>query len=215
MKCSLLLSYRESERWGVRREAEEDPWISQHPSGQPPASGPPQQTPCPGQPAQPGRPAAAGPDLRRARLQELCSQVRRVSLLSHSFIHFHIPSLTVQRVNIWQLNSRELTKVQITIATVVAPIAADWVFTLLQKLFTAFKRHILRCKENFLWRKLHFTLFTSDLISCCVSVLLVSFFKFRSGVNVHLFVTNWRNNFPSNRKQEKQNKPWVTEEETL
>lgn len=62
--------------WG---EAEEDPGVSQHPSGQPPAAGPPQQTPSPGQPAQPDWPPAAGTGLRRGRLQALSSQVRKAS----------------------------------------------------------------------------------------------------------------------------------------
>lgn len=71
----LFLSRRESERGGVRGEAEEDPWVSQHPSSQPPAPGPPQQTPGPGQPAQPVRSPSAGTNLFRGRLQAVSSQV--------------------------------------------------------------------------------------------------------------------------------------------
>lgn len=74
----LSLSCRESECGGVRGEAEEDPGVSQHPSGQPPAPGPPEQTPGPGQPAQSDRAPAAGSGLRRGRLQALCSKVRRL-----------------------------------------------------------------------------------------------------------------------------------------
>lgn len=75
---ALLLSRRESECGGVRRETETDPGVSQHPSGQPPAPGPPQQAPGPGQPAQPGRSPATGTGLCRVRLQAVASQVRRL-----------------------------------------------------------------------------------------------------------------------------------------
>ncbi|TKS75197.1 hypothetical protein D9C73_009281 [Collichthys lucidus] len=74
---------RESERGGVRREAEEDPRVSQHPSSQPPAPGPPQQTPGPGQPAQPVRSPSAGTNLLRGRLQAVSSQGAAFSVSAH------------------------------------------------------------------------------------------------------------------------------------
>lgn len=75
LKKNLVISYRNSECGGVRGEAEDNPGVPQHPSGQPPAPGPPQQTLGPGQPAQPGRPPAAGTGLCWGRLQGLPPQV--------------------------------------------------------------------------------------------------------------------------------------------
>lgn len=72
---SCLLSSRVSQRGRVWGAAEEDPGVSQRPSGPPPAAAPPQPTPGPARPAPADRAPPPGPGLRRGRVQALTSQV--------------------------------------------------------------------------------------------------------------------------------------------